>query len=187
MPGHAQEKLHPFQRAGGFSMQNKDEAARAPDWHESAQGVLPASKYTINPLFVQWQISNSAFGASLCQPARRTKRSGAALCGMWYNHPKALSFKAPGSQAGGTTLRRNPGRYHGWSEKARTEEEIMHSYRNPVIPGFNPDPSVIRVGEDFYLVTSSFEFFPGVPLYHSRNLSDWALIGHCLTGTASCR
>ena len=41
-------------------------------------------------------------------------------------------------------------------------------YQNPVIPGFNPDPSVCRVGDDFYLVTSSFEFFPGVPLYHSK-------------------
>ena len=56
----------------------------------------------------------------------------------------------------------------------------MH-YQNPVIPGFNPDPSLCRVGEDFYLVTSSFEFFPGVPIYHSRNLVNWELIGHCLT------
>jgi xylan 1,4-beta-xylosidase len=54
-------------------------------------------------------------------------------------------------------------------------------YRNPVIPGFHPDPSVCRVGEDFYLVTSSFEYFPGVPVYHSRNLVNWTQIGHCLT------
>ena len=37
-------------------------------------------------------------------------------------------------------------------------------YRNPIIPGFYPDPSICRVGEDYYLVNSSFEFFPGVPL-----------------------
>ena len=55
------------------------------------------------------------------------------------------------------------------------------TYRNPIIPGFNPDPSICRVGEDYYLVTSSFEFFPGVPLYHSRNLVDWEQIGYVLT------
>ena len=59
----------------------------------------------------------------------------------------------------------------------------MQKYRNPVITGFNPDPSICRVGDDFYLVTSSFEYFPGVPVYHSRNLADWECIGHCLTQT----
>ena len=54
-------------------------------------------------------------------------------------------------------------------------------YRNPIVPGFHPDPSICRVGEDYYLVTSSFEFFPGVPIYHSRNLTDWELISYCLT------
>jgi xylan 1,4-beta-xylosidase len=54
-------------------------------------------------------------------------------------------------------------------------------YRNPVIPGFYPDPSICRMGENYYLATSSFEYFPGVPLFHSRDLVDWAPIGHCLT------
>ncbi len=54
-------------------------------------------------------------------------------------------------------------------------------YNNPIIKGFNPDPSICRVGEDFYLVTSTFEFFPGVPVYHSNNLVEWELINHCLT------
>lgn len=54
-------------------------------------------------------------------------------------------------------------------------------YRNPIIPGFYPDPSVCRVGKDFYLVNSSFEFFPGVPLYHSTDLVNWEQIGHVLT------
>jgi len=54
-------------------------------------------------------------------------------------------------------------------------------YRNPVIPGFYPDPSVCRVGEDYYLVTSSFEYFPGVPIFHSRDLVNWRQIGYCLT------
>ncbi len=56
----------------------------------------------------------------------------------------------------------------------------MIRYHNPVVPGFHPDPSVCRVGDDFYLVVSSFEYFPGVPVFHSRNLTDWRLIGHCI-------
>jgi xylan 1,4-beta-xylosidase len=54
-------------------------------------------------------------------------------------------------------------------------------FTNPVIPGFHPDPSICRVGEDYFLVTSSFEYFPGVPLFHSRDLVHWRQIGHCLT------
>jgi len=54
-------------------------------------------------------------------------------------------------------------------------------FRNPVLPGFYPDPSVCRVGADHYLVTSSFEYFPGVPLFHSRDLVHWRQLGHCLT------
>ena len=54
-------------------------------------------------------------------------------------------------------------------------------YKNPVIPGFHPDPSVCRVGDDYYLVTSSFAYFPGVPVFHSKDLVNWEQIGHCLT------
>lgn len=54
-------------------------------------------------------------------------------------------------------------------------------YNNPVISGFYPDPSVVRVGDDFYLVTSTFEYFPGVPIFHSKNLINWTQIGYCLT------
>jgi alpha-N-arabinofuranosidase len=55
------------------------------------------------------------------------------------------------------------------------------SFQNPVVPGFHPDPSVVRVGSDYYLVTSSFEFFPGVPVFHSRDLVHWRQLGHALT------
>jgi xylan 1,4-beta-xylosidase len=58
---------------------------------------------------------------------------------------------------------------------------IIIKYQNPIIRGFNPDPSICRVGSDFYLVTSTFEYFPGVPLYQSKNLINWELIGHCLS------
>lgn len=53
-------------------------------------------------------------------------------------------------------------------------------YQNPIIRGFNPDPSICRVGEDYYLVTSSFEYFPGLPIYHSKDLVNWKQIGNCL-------
>ncbi len=54
-------------------------------------------------------------------------------------------------------------------------------YHNPVIPGFYPDPSICRVEDTFYLVTSSFQFFPGVPLFESKDLVNWKQIGHVLT------
>lgn len=53
-------------------------------------------------------------------------------------------------------------------------------YTNPILRGFYPDPSICRVGDDYYMVTSSFEFAPGVPLFHSKNLVSWTQIGHCL-------
>ncbi|AIQ54810.1 glycoside hydrolase family 43 protein [Paenibacillus sp. FSL R7-0331] len=53
-------------------------------------------------------------------------------------------------------------------------------YTNPVLPGFYPDPSITRAGEDYYLVCSSFEYFPGVPLFHSRDLIHWKQFGHVL-------
>jgi xylan 1,4-beta-xylosidase len=56
----------------------------------------------------------------------------------------------------------------------------MKITRNPVIPGFHPDPSVCRVGDEYFLVTSSFTYFPGVPIFRSRNLVDWEQIGNVL-------
>ena len=57
----------------------------------------------------------------------------------------------------------------------------MRNYRNPILPGFHPDPSICRVGDTYYLVTSTFEFFPGLPVYKSKNLTDWTCIGHAIT------
>ena len=52
--------------------------------------------------------------------------------------------------------------------------------QNPLLKGFYPDPSICRVGEDFYMVTSSFSYFPGVPVFHSRDLCSWEQTGHVL-------
>lgn len=57
---------------------------------------------------------------------------------------------------------------------------MKNTYRNPILPGFYPDPSICRVGEDYYLVTSSFEYFPGLPIFHSRDLVHWRQLGHVL-------
>ena len=51
---------------------------------------------------------------------------------------------------------------------------------NPIISGFNPDPSIVRVGEDYYIATSTFEWFPGVQIHHSTDLVNWNLIARPL-------
>jgi xylan 1,4-beta-xylosidase len=53
--------------------------------------------------------------------------------------------------------------------------------RNPILPGFNPDPSIVRVGDDYYVATSTFEWFPGVQIHHSRDLVHWRLLTRPLT------
>ena len=54
-------------------------------------------------------------------------------------------------------------------------------FKNPVLPGFHSDPSVCRAGDDFYLVNSTFQYFPGVPVFHSKDLVNWEQVGNCLT------
>lgn len=57
----------------------------------------------------------------------------------------------------------------------------MSTIANPILRGFNPDPSILRVGEDYYIATSTFEWFPGVQFHHSRDLRNWRLLAHPLT------
>jgi xylan 1,4-beta-xylosidase len=52
---------------------------------------------------------------------------------------------------------------------------------NPILKGFHPDPSICRVGDDYYIVNSTFEWVPGVPIHHSKDLKNWRCIGHILT------
>ena len=51
---------------------------------------------------------------------------------------------------------------------------------NPILPGCHPDPTICRVGEDYYLVTSTFEYLPGLPVFRSRDLVDWEVVGHVI-------
>ena len=57
-------------------------------------------------------------------------------------------------------------------------KEMFH---NPVIKGGYPDPSVCRVGDDYYMVTSSFSYFPGLPVFKSRDLVHWQQIGNAIS------
>ncbi|MDF2614665.1 MAG: putative glycoside hydrolase [Clostridia bacterium] len=56
--------------------------------------------------------------------------------------------------------------------------------KNPILTGFNPDPCICKKGDDYYIAVSSFEWFPGVPVYHSKDLKNWRLLTHCLNDEA---
>ncbi|SFJ47603.1 xylan 1,4-beta-xylosidase [Halobacillus dabanensis] len=60
----------------------------------------------------------------------------------------------------------------------------MGTISNPVLPGYHPDPSILRVGEDYYIAVSTFEWFPGVQIYHSKDMVNWKLHTYPLTRTS---
>ena len=66
-----------------------------------------------------------------------------------------------------------------FAEKVGAPYEEM--YHNPIRTGMFPDPSIVRVGEDYYMVNSSFIFFPCIPISHSKDLINWEIIGHAIT------
>ena len=57
---------------------------------------------------------------------------------------------------------------------------MRQKIKNPILRGFHPDPSIIRVEDDYYIATSTFEWWPGVRLHHSKDLKHWELIGYPL-------
>lgn len=59
--------------------------------------------------------------------------------------------------------------------RAQEGRLLVAMIRNPILPGFNPDPSICRVGDDYYIATSTFEWYPGVQIHHSRDLANWRL------------
>lgn len=68
--------------------------------------------------------------------------------------------------------------YEGRAQEAAVPDATQ--YRNPILSGYYPDPSVLRVGEDYYLINSSFTNFPGLPLFQSRDLSNWTQIANVI-------
>jgi len=87
-----------------------------------------------------------------------------------------------------------------WSKTSKTKEALFtyfeyvgeedfykdnplrdaHSFYNPIIPGWASDPAICKTPEGYFLVTSTFTYFPGVPLYHSDDLVNWRLVGNIL-------
>ncbi|KAJ7982838.1 glycoside hydrolase family 43 protein [Mycena polygramma] len=67
-----------------------------------------------------------------------------------------------------------------WGYLALCMHVHVQALLNPILPGWNPDPSILRVGTDYFIATSTFEYFPGHPIYHSTDLVTWELIGHGL-------
>lgn len=59
-------------------------------------------------------------------------------------------------------------------------QSIPNKFINPIISGFHPDPSIVRVEDDYYLVNSSFEWFPGIPIFHSKDMVNWEQLGYVL-------
>ena len=70
--------------------------------------------------------------------------------------------------------------YHGEDSVYKLNPAGPNDYYNPILAGFYPDPTIIRVGDDYYVATSSFAYFPGVPIFHSKDLVNWTQIGHIL-------
>ena len=99
------------------------------------------------------------------------------------NTLKTLTFLAASlfltSMSGATNFAR-----FDWVEYRGIEpgpEPRAGEYRNPILGGFYPDPSIVAVGSDFYLVNSTFSWFPGIPVWHSRDLVHWRQIGNAIS------
>ncbi|WP_218972231.1 glycoside hydrolase family 43 protein [Labilibaculum filiforme] len=71
-------------------------------------------------------------------------------------------------------------KYEGKDSFYTDNQLDSNEFYNPILPGFYPDPSICKKGDDFYLVNSSFSFFPGIPIFHSTNITDWEQLGHVL-------
>lgn len=70
--------------------------------------------------------------------------------------------------------------YRGSDPVRAHAAHAANEYLNPILQGFYPDPSITQVGEDYYLVTSTFAYFPGIPVFHSRDLVNWTQIGNAI-------
>ena len=99
------------------------------------------------------------------------------------NNPIWQTIKFPATKA--RILKFDADRLASGERMAFDDFEVVtgepEGFKNPVLPGFHADPSVCRAGDDFYLVNSTFQYFPGVPVFHSKDLVNWEQVGNCLT------
>jgi len=90
----------------------------------------------------------------------------------------------PGSRAGIDGAAAGPAIFDRFSYEGRSQETATPTagqYRNPILSGYYPDPSVLRVADDYYLINSSFTNFPGLPLFHSRDLVTWTQVANVIS------
>ena len=71
--------------------------------------------------------------------------------------------------------------YLSQCDTMKNNTNLKHQFSNPILSGFYPDPSICKVDSNFYLVNSTFSYFPGIPVFHSKNLVSWKLIGHVMS------
>src|SRR3569833_1146980 len=93
-------------------------------------------------------------------------------------HATGISNPTPRVEANPTVFF-NYFEYHG-HDAVFEQIAAPGTYRNPILPGFFPDPSITRVGDNFYLVNSTFTYFPGIPIFTSRDLVHWRQIGNVI-------
>lgn len=77
--------------------------------------------------------------------------------------------------------------YTGHDSVYDTHKPGANDYVNPILAGFYPDPSITRAGDDFYLVNSTFAYFPGIPVFHSRDLVNWTQVGNVIDRPSQLR
>ncbi len=99
-------------------------------------------------------------------------RNGALLGGV------AIGLAAWAGTAAGQVARFERFRYDGKAQERVAAK--ADDYQNPILAGYYPDPSVTRVGDDYYLVNSSFAHFPGLPVFRSKDLVNWTQIGNAI-------
>ncbi|GAA0448291.1 MULTISPECIES: glycoside hydrolase family 43 protein [Sphingomonas] len=98
-------------------------------------------------------------------------------------HFHTLVLALAGLAAGSAALATEPARFSRFTYDGRTQERVTvraGQHRNPILSGYYPDPSVTRVGDDYYLVLSSFAHFPGLPIFRSKDLVNWTQIGNAI-------
>jgi xylan 1,4-beta-xylosidase len=110
----------------------------------------------------------------------RVRAALVAVCalGVAYTHSTAQTA-ATAAPSGGNP-RFDWFEYVGDDSIYKTISATKEQYLNPILAGFYPDPSMVRVGDDYYVVASSFAYFPGLPIFHSKDLVSWTQIGHVL-------
>lgn len=98
-------------------------------------------------------------------------------------HFCTLALALAGLAAGSAALATEPARFSRFTYDGRTQERVSvraGQHRNPILSGYYPDPSVTRVGDDYYLVLSSFAHYPGLPIFRSKDLVNWTQIGNAI-------